>query len=80
MKKKQITTLVYHTFAIYIPETNMPFNCNKYATCPNYSMCINGQSIPQMNALVSTMWPGVMYTDDNDANTDADNDNAVQLH
>ena len=36
-----------------------------------------------MNSLASTMWQGVIYTDDNDANTndDANNDdNTAQLH
>ena len=36
--------------------------------------------MPHMNSLASTLWPVVLYIDDNDANTDGDNndDKAAQ--
>ena len=40
--------------------------------------------MPRMNSLASTMWPGALYTDDdnanNDADADADNDTTAWLH
>ena len=30
--------------------------------------------LPHMNSLVSTIWPGVLYTGYNDVNADANND------
>ena len=50
---------------------------------PYYVICICGENLslymPAMNSLVSTMWQGVMYTDDSDAHVN-NNDNAAQLH
>ena len=46
-------------------------------------MCINGRSMPIYMAtiisLASTMWSGVLYTDDNDADANNNDDNTAQL-
>ena len=67
---------------IYLPYyfKNMcqPQICPSNAICPYYLICIHGGSmpiyIPHMNTVVSSMWQGVLYIDDNDA------DNAERLH
>ena len=64
---------------------------NKYAPqmphiCPNYLRYINGGSMPKylphMKSLASTLWPGVLYTNDNDVNAFVDNNdyNTARLH
>ena len=61
-------------------ETNESLGCHIYDICPNYLMCINGESMPMYmpytNSLVSTTWPEVLHIDaaaNDHANT---NDNA----
>ena len=50
-------TFIYHAFAICLPAKNIPIKCQIYATCANYSMCINGGSMqiymPHMKSLES---------------------------
>ena len=51
-----------------------PLKYNTYVTCQNYSMCISEGSRliykQHVNSLASTTWWAVLYTEDNDANTD----------
>ena len=39
-------TFIYHTTAKYVPAANITLKYHKYATCPNYLMCIPRGSIP----------------------------------
>ena len=64
--------------------TNMSPKNNMYTICPNHSVCINGDGMPIYESLATNMWQGVLYTDDNDidadADTDASDDNATWLN
>ena len=65
-------------------RNNMPLKC-QICHMPNYLMYSYGESMTKyllyMNSVASTMWAGMLYTDDNDANNDANtDDNAVQLY
>ena len=68
---------------MHVSTTNMPIKCYKYALCPYSSMYINLRSMlinmQQNNSLASTTLQAVLYTEDNNANTDND-DNATHLH
>ena len=46
IKNQQTAKDIYHTTAKYVAATNVPLKCQIYATCPNYSMCIDGKSMP----------------------------------
>ena len=52
-----------------------------YATCPDCFMCIIGESMliymSNMKSLASTIWQGMLYTDDDSKN---DYDNTAKLH
>ena len=64
-----------------LPAIYMPPKCNTYATHPNYSIYVSEESKPiymqHMNSLTSTTWCAVLYTGDNDANT---NNDAACMH
>ena len=55
-QKSIMYNITYHTTAKCVSATNMPLKCHAYATCPNYSMLISGESMPihmpYMNSLV----------------------------
>ena len=65
-------------------QTNMPSKCQKYAICPNYSMCIYGGSypniIPHSRLLALIMLPESLYSDDNNNSNNDDDDITAQLH
>ena len=69
IKNKYTVKFIYNTTATYVPATKIPVTCYKYL------MCISGESMPiymsYMNSLSSTMWPGALFTYDNE--NDADN-------
>ena len=80
IKKNKNATLIYHAIATcvcikYAPE--VPHICQM----PKYSMCIYEGNmltyVQHINSLVSTSWWAVLYTEDNDTNTDYDES---QLH
>ena len=48
VKEQLSAALIYHTIAISVSEMNVPLKYHIYTTCPNYSMSINGRSIPNL--------------------------------
>ena len=61
-----------------------PLKCHIYTTCQKYLNMHQWGSMPvgmpHMNPLPSTRWPEVLYTNNNDEDTDTNNANAGQLH
>ena len=75
--KSNILQLLITMLLPYVQAKNMPLSCHIYATC-QLTQCasIRGWQIymQHMNSLASTMWWGVLYTKNNNANTDNDDD------
>ena len=83
---KKINNL-QHLFTTLLQNMCQQQICPSNATCPNCSTCTNWGSMPiympYMNLLALIMWPGVLYTYNNDANTDTNahnNDKTSRLH
>ena len=70
VKQQQNDNSICHAISIHVPSIKMPLKCNLYATYPVHQWQKYAMHMPHLYSPESIMWPGLMYTDNDNIHND----------